>query len=859
MIGQRLLHYEIVEKLGEGGMGIVYKARDTHLGRFVAVKVLPPGRTADASRRARFVQEAKAASALNHPNIVVVHDIAADAGVDFIVMEYVAGKTLGQLIPRKGMRLGEVLKIGVQVAEALARAHSAGIVHRDLKPANLMVDEHGLVKVLDFGLAKLAEAAPADGSTATIEMQTEEGSIVGTTAYMSPEQGEGKPVGPRSDIFSLGSVLYEMLTGQPAFRGESKISTLAAVLHQEPAPLPEDFPKEVARIVSRCLRKDPARRFQHMDDVQVALRELQEESDSGKLPPQKGPAKGPGWKWVAGCVLGLVLLLAAGWFVREAWFKPAEPLETSLLTSLPGNTKDPAFSPDGRQVAFSWNGEKHDKQAIYLKLIGSPTPRQLSTGAGFDDSPAFSPDGLSIAFIRWMPEKAALVMIPAIGGPERTVLEQSGPTEFHNSVPAPYISWFPDGKNMVTEGFVGLVVASVETGEMRPLTTTPAGSVDINPAVSPDGKRLAFVRAPLAASGTLYVLDLTEDLKPKTEPRRLTPANTTAQQPAWTPDGRNLVFSSGRLWVVPASGSSPPRRLPLEDSGISSPTMPRQGRRLVYRRSLSSANIWRIPLTGPEPERIPQRLIASTRTESGPDYSPDGTRIAFASSRTGASGIWVSDADGSNAVELYTPSNGRAGSPNWSPDGQLIAFDLTVGDSYSIYTIAARGGKPTRVADGLVPRWSRDGEWIYFGTIKNLRLEVSKAPKSGGPPRPVTTNGGHVAMESTDGKFVYYTKTPGNSALWRAPVDGGGETQVLPSVVNWAFRVAESGIYFAGRAPAGDNAIQFLNFASGQVQLLTSAARPGGGNFSVSPDGRFALYTQREVSRSELMLVENFR
>ena len=238
MIGRAISHYRIVEKLGEGGMGVVYKARDTHLDRFVAIKVLPPEKVADPERKQRFVQEAKAASSLNHPNIITIYDIGQAEGVDFISMECVTGKTLDRLIPRRGMRLNETLKCAVQIADALARAHSAGIVHRDLKPGNIMVNEHGLVKVLDFGLAKLTEPTSAgeDESTRTMRPTTEEGKIVGTVAYMSPEQAEGKRVDARSDIFSFGSVLYEMVTGEKAFHGDTKASTLAAILKHTPRP-----------------------------------------------------------------------------------------------------------------------------------------------------------------------------------------------------------------------------------------------------------------------------------------------------------------------------------------------------------------------------------------------------------------------------------------------------------------------------------------------------------------------------------------------------------------------------------------------------------------------------------------------
>src|SRR5512137_1174611 len=230
MIGKTLGHYQITGKLGEGGMGVVYKARDTHLDRFAALKVLPPEKVSDPERKRRFIQEAKAASALNHPSIITIYDIDQADGVDYIAMEYVAGKTLDELIPRKGMRLSLALKYAVQIADALARAHGAGIIHRDLKPSNVMVDEHGLVKVLDFGLAKLTETSGPDAETATI--RTGEGTVIGTAAYMSPEQAEGKPIDTRSDIFSFGSMLYEMLSGRRAFGGESNLATLTAVLRE---------------------------------------------------------------------------------------------------------------------------------------------------------------------------------------------------------------------------------------------------------------------------------------------------------------------------------------------------------------------------------------------------------------------------------------------------------------------------------------------------------------------------------------------------------------------------------------------------------------------------------------------------
>ncbi|MFN0170316.1 MAG: serine/threonine-protein kinase [Bryobacteraceae bacterium] len=270
--GVRLGPYEILSRLGAGGMGEVWKARDTRLNRVVAIKTI---NSTDKDRKRRFLQEAQAASALNHPNIITIHDLVSDGGADYLVMEFIPGRTLGQLIPRTGMRLNDVLKLAIPIADALDKAHRAGIVHRDLKPGNVMVSDEGQVKLLDFGLAKLTEALDPDhDATRTIGVETEVGAIVGTVSYMSPEQAEGKHVDSRSDIFAFGAVLYEMVTGRRSFMGDTRMSTLAAILHHDPKPPSEwvdGLPRELERLITRCLRKDPARRFLHMDDLKVAL------------------------------------------------------------------------------------------------------------------------------------------------------------------------------------------------------------------------------------------------------------------------------------------------------------------------------------------------------------------------------------------------------------------------------------------------------------------------------------------------------------------------------------------------------------------------------------------------------------
>ena len=388
--GQVLSHFEIREKLGEGGMGVVYKARDTRLNRPVAIKVLPADKVASPERKRRFIQEAQAASALNHPNVVTIYEIDRAAGVDFIAMEYVLGKTLDQAIGRRGLALGQVLKYGIQGADALAKAHSSGILHRDLKPSNIMVTEAGVVKILDFGLAKLVEPGEAgeEGATQTIHAnerpKTKEGAVFGTVAYMSPEQARGKKVDARSDIFSFGVVLYEMVTGRRAFRGETQADTLAAVLKAEPAPVSKfakDVPRELERIIGRCLRKDPERRFQHISDLKVQLEELKEESDSGTLAeaaPSETRSRNLRRWWTAAA---LPALLGVAWMLRPSLEEPPGPMIPVPLTSHPGFEGSPDFSPDGNQVVFAWTGEGKDNSDIYVKRIGPGASLRLTSGS----------------------------------------------------------------------------------------------------------------------------------------------------------------------------------------------------------------------------------------------------------------------------------------------------------------------------------------------------------------------------------------------------------------------------------------------------------------------------------------------
>ena len=882
MISRVLGHYQVQEKLGEGGMGVVYKARDTHLDRSVAIKILPAEKVSDPQRKARFVQEAKAASALNHPNIVTIHDIASQEGCDFIVMEYVAGKTLDEIIPRKGMKLGEALKIAVQIADALARAHSAGIVHRDLKPSNTMADEHGLVKILDFGLAKLTEQITGDDSAtaATADIGgkpiTEEGVIVGTVSYMSPEQAEGKKVDARSDIFSFGSLLYEMVTGQQAFRGDSKVSTLAAIINKEPVSLPAETPHDLEKVISRCLRKDPARRFQTMADLKVALEELKEESDSGKLSgvalttPKSRRRVG----WVA-AVLGAAVLGAVAYYFFPTTGRQTQPSMTAVpLTSYAGYEASPSFSPDGNQVAFVWSGERQDNFDIYVKLIGPGTPIRITTDPAEDYDPAWSPDGRWIAFVRTLPDaKAGFFLVPALSGPERKLAETSSENWFL-SLPGPHVAWSTDSKWLIVANkpspseASAIFCLSVNTGEMRQLTHPPATANDSGVALAPDSRTLAFVRTIALGASEIYLLPLADELIPQGEPLRLTFEEQWTTSPAWTADGQEIVFALGTfrgssdLWRIPvqsAGRQAKPQRVASVGEDGRTPAISRGASpRLAYARFQTDVNIWRRDLSESGKGQPAIKLIASSRNDSTPSYSPDGRRIAFHSDRSGSIQLWVANEDGSNAMQLTSQPAFSVGWPSWSPDGQQILFTAAVGGQLRCFLVRTTGGKPTALPE-RIEGWSRDGRWIYF----NSQGQVWKMPAAGGEPKQLTKNGGYQHTESPDGKFLYFTKGSSPPSLWRVPADGGEETEILPAFDHPAnLCVTDQGIYFVpvrNEAGGGSSVIQLLRLATGKLELVATIDKDLSYGLCVSPDGRWLLYSQIDQATCDLMLVENFR
>jgi serine/threonine protein kinase len=782
-------HFSLLEKIGEGGMGRVFKARDSLLNRLVAIKMLADDRMADADRRARFIQEAKAASALNHPNIITIYEIGEQDGQTFIAMELVDGKPLSELIPRKGMRVTEALRLAVQIAGALTAAHAAGIVHRDLKPANIMVDAHGRVKVLDFGLAKLSVPAAVGAEEATqtigeVRPATEDGIIIGSIPYMSPEQAEGKPVDARSDIFSFGAVLYEMITGQRAFQGASRISTLAAVVEKDPQPpsqISSGTPPELERLIARCLRKDVNRRSQNMSDVKLALEELRDESESGKLTGSAAADRAGTrrWLWPTVTVASAVIAAASlAWIFGNPNRTPSKGPDLVRLSPEDGHSYyAPALSPDGGFVAYI--SDRSGKDELWLQQVGGGEPIQLTHSSERVDDPSFFPDGKQILYLTISPDKKSTIeAIATLGGAPKVLIRggQMGDND-------PKLS--PDGRQIAyVENRFGwhLLTVSSAGGQPRELQTFSAtpGILPQESTWTADSRYLLFAVTKPTEAGSAewdwlaFPADGGDPVKTGVgEKMRAAGAGLVHPQVA-TGDrvlGSAVANGHRNVWEVSLSPGSwtvkgPPRQLTFGTSD-EYPWSASAAGAVALNVLTYSAGIYLIPLspsTG-QPMGIAQKLDQDVRAKAlyFPGGDPGNAYYYVANSERDKIDHYALDLN-SRTQTLVSAGLSQFAHFAISPDGRHIAYSYPDGDSYSISVgevgVSYAQARLLCKDCGRAQWFSPDGRFLFY----HPELRVKPDPK-----RKLTVR----LLEVSSGKDRPWAEDPTNSVSVHETIGNG--------------------------------------------------------------------------------------
>ena len=849
--GQSIASYDVISFISRGGMGEVYLAEDKRLGRKVALKLLPSSFTTDADRLRRFEQEARAASALNHPNIITIYEIREAAGSHIIATEFVEGETLRQRLSRSALTLSETLNIAIQVADALSAAHKAGIIHRDVKPENIMLRPDGYVKVLDFGLAKLSEeATPAVAAEApTIQVRTGSGIVIGTAGYMSPEQARGLGVDHRSDIFSLGAVIYEMLARRKPFEGDTPSDTLAAILKTEPPPLArvaKSVPSELVRIVNKSLRKDREERYQVVKDLWLDLKALRQELEfQDKLdrsvdatgvmlagePTEalSGPRHTASRSAISnisesisveikrhkvGAALALIavlLIVGAGSFGVYKWLQREEPFNhfsnvklTRLTNS--GNAIDATISPDGKYIVYALSDRS--SQSLYIRQVSTANDKQIvAPGRVGVFGMTFSPDGTELYYaIKANLDSGTLYRMPVLGGTPTKVLENiDGP-----------ISFSPDGKQFVlvrgnypNPGESALVIANLDGAGERNLVVkkTPERLSPLfftGPSWSPDGKIIAATVA--TVGGRSRVVGFSPD--DGSEKNLSSESWSFSGRVQWLPDMSGLLVIAGdsvasaQVWIVNYPDGRT-RRVTNDLGTYRSIALTHDGKAFTTVQAQGLVNLWVMPEgNSAKATRLPTGNIGFySSAGNNLSWTPDG-RIVFVSNEGGIADVWIADPDGGNRKQL-TANAAANFSPVVSVDGRYIVFVSWREGKRNLWRINFDGSNPVRLTAGLAdafPSISPDGRWVVYTAQEGVKPTLWKVSIDGGTPSQVSDHVVTSAAVSPDGGFIAYTYPESRdpfappNRLAVIPFEGGahvktfefvGSGTVLP-VIQWA-------------------------------------------------------------------------
>jgi len=856
-------------------MGIVYRARDVVLGREVALKTPLPGSRREARHQKRFLREAKAASSLSHPGIVPVFEAFEEEGRPWLAMELVEGESLASRISRKGpLPAEEIAQYLAVLADALRTAHRQGVLHRDIKPSNILIAKDGTARLMDFGLATFL---PGSDEVSTVSggppsRLTSDGFAVGTMGYMSPEQVLGRPLDERSDLFSLGTVVYEMCTGRRAFTPSSQGEVIDAILHRAP-PRPSlvnlEIPEELDHIVRKCLAKRRDERYQSAAELLADVRVLQRREEPLAMTQTAAEILIPSRRWprLVFPVAAAVLTVAAGmlWVHEKNAGGGLPPFVPHQITVRPEPEMDPAISPTGQEVAFS-AGYDSGNTDIYIIDIHGGRPLRLTRDTAADTRPAWFPDGSTLAFTSERDGRPSIWKVPRFGGKPVLLVRDAGD---------PAIS--PDGRRIAfvrrgRGGFQRIGVASVhDPNGGRLITTEKDGLWDHRePAWSPDGEMICY-----RGHRDLWLIPAGGG-----RARRLTTSGRPALDPAWSPNGRFIYFvgmmeSTGVLLRIPATGGEA-SRVTLGAGDEESPSLSNDGRRLAFAKASTNYAIRLVDLATGKEELFTLRCLVAE-----PSLAPDRSAMAFISRRSGMAQVWLvrlhDGAPSGDPVRL-TDQDGSAAHPVFSPDGKWIAYFRATGERRSIWVVPVSGGVPMRFTEGdfksLQPEWSPDGSNMAFVSNRGGSYQLWVAPvaegRPGGTPRQLTNVQGSVmfpAWSPDGGSIAFIVQSGKGNDVFVAPVDGSSQPRRLTegenvSTIVWSRSTGQ--ILACGRFGGSRNTIEVVPRDGGSPLPLAGVPLPRQGvsylDLDVSLDGGLlALWESSEMADIWVLETESGR